>query len=111
LDRPGEEGFATIWDGNKYVQCRRKPDRSLRCEAAGALMQPSLEHVLLPERISRLAALGWRLDPSFGNFVRIFPPDLQTSQVSNKIEQALAEGYGADLADRGRDAGRPRAPP
>jgi hypothetical protein len=33
-----EDGYATMWDGNKYVQCRRLPDRSLRCEAAGTLM-------------------------------------------------------------------------
>ena len=37
LDRPGQDGYATIWDGNKYVQCGRRQDRSLRCEAAGAL--------------------------------------------------------------------------
>src|SRR5712692_8953469 len=47
LDRPGQDGFATIWDGNKYVQCGRRQDRGLRCEAAGALMQPSLGHVLV----------------------------------------------------------------
>ena len=46
LERPGQDGFATIWDGNKYVQCGRARDRSLRCEAAGTLMQPSLDHVL-----------------------------------------------------------------
>lgn len=94
LQRPGQQGFATIWDGNKYVQCGRRADRSFRCEAAGALMQPSLEHVLVPERVSRPAALGWRLDPSFGNYVQIFSPDLPTSQVSDRIMQALAEGYG-----------------
>lgn len=31
--------------------------------------------------------------------MQTFPPDLPTSQVSDKIQQALAEGYGADLAD------------
>ena len=74
LDRPGQDGFATIWDGNKYVQCGRMFDRSLRCEAAGTLMQPSLGNVLTPERVGRLAALGWRLDSRFGNYVRDFPP-------------------------------------
>ena len=74
LDRPGQDGYATIWDGNKYVQCKRLPDRGLRCEAAGALTQPSLERVLTPERVGQLAALGWRLDPSFGNNVQTFPP-------------------------------------
>ena len=47
LDRPGQNGYATIWDGNKYVQCSRLADRSLRCEAAGTLMQPSLDDVVL----------------------------------------------------------------
>ncbi len=42
LDRPGRDNLATVWDGNKYIQCRRMSDRSLRCEAAGALMQISL---------------------------------------------------------------------
>ena len=35
LSRPRKDGYATMWDGNKYVQCRRLPDRSLRCEVAG----------------------------------------------------------------------------
>ncbi|HEX4179816.1 MAG TPA: hypothetical protein VHY32_03415, partial [Caulobacteraceae bacterium] len=26
LERPDQIGLATIWDGNKYVQCRRDPD-------------------------------------------------------------------------------------
>jgi hypothetical protein len=44
-----------MWDGNKYVQCRRLPDRSLRCEVASTLMQSSLERVT-PERVVRLTA-------------------------------------------------------
>ena len=35
LNRPGQDGYATVWDGNKYVQCKRLSDRNLRCEAAG----------------------------------------------------------------------------
>jgi hypothetical protein len=99
LDRPGQEGLATIWDGNKYIQCRRIPNHSLRCEAAGALMQPSLGHVLIPERIGRLAKLGWRLDPSFGNYLQTFAADMPVSQVADRILEALAEGYDADLAN------------
>jgi hypothetical protein len=75
------------------------PDHALRCEAAGALMQPSLGHVLVPEKIARLAALGWRLEPSFGNYSQTFPGDLPASQVVDRILQALAEGYNADLAN------------
>lgn len=97
LHRPGQDGLATIWDGNKYVQCRWMPERALRCEAAGALMQPSLGRVLSPERIARLAALGWHLDPGFGNYVQAFPAGLPASQVADKILQALKEGYDADL--------------
>jgi hypothetical protein len=99
LVRPGQDGFATIWDGNKYVQCGLRPDRSLRCEAAGALMQPSLGRVLVAERVARLAALGWHLDPSFGNYVQTFPPGMPTSRIADRILQALAEGYDANLAD------------
>jgi hypothetical protein len=57
LQRPGQDGIATFWDGNKYVQCRRIPDQALRCESAGTLMQPSLGRVVGPERIARLIAL------------------------------------------------------
>lgn len=99
LDRPGQDGFAAIWDGNKYVQCGRSRDRGLRCEAAGTLMQPSLERVLTPEHVNRLAALGWRLDPSFSNYVQTFPPDTIASVVANKILQVLDEAYGANLAE------------
>jgi hypothetical protein len=99
LERPGQDGYATFWDGNKYIQCGRTPERGLRCEAAGTLMQPSLERVLTPERVGRLAALGWRFEPNFGNYVQIFPPGVATSLVADKILQALAEGYDAQLAD------------
>ncbi|HWG03411.1 MAG TPA: hypothetical protein VG271_00225 [Beijerinckiaceae bacterium] len=97
LQRPGQMGFATVWDGNKYVQCGRKPDGSLRCEAAGTLMQPSLEHVLVPEKLARLGALGWRLDPSFGNYVQIFAGGMPASAVADAIVQVLAEAYGAQV--------------
>jgi hypothetical protein len=99
LDRPGKEGLATVWDGNKYVQCRRAVDRTLRCEAAGALLQSSLSHVLTSERIARMLALGWRLDPSFGNYLQVFPGDLPAGQVADKILTALSEGYDADVAN------------
>ena len=36
LLREGQVGYATFWDGNKFVQCRRLNTRELRCEAAGA---------------------------------------------------------------------------
>jgi hypothetical protein len=95
-DQPGREGLVTAWDGNKYVQCRRLgPD--LRCEAAGALMQPSLSHVLTADRIAALAALGWRLDPSFGAYVRSFPTGWDIDQTTDEILKALDRGYAADL--------------
>jgi hypothetical protein len=99
LNRPGQDGYATIWDGNKYVQCRRLPDCGLRCEAAGALMQSSLERVLSPERAARLIALGWRLDPSFGNYVQVFRADTASSLLADKIVRVLREAYDADVAD------------
>lgn len=97
LDRPGQEGLATIWDGNKYVQCRRMPDHAFRCEAAGTRMQPSLRHVLNSERIARLERLGWRLDPNFGNYTQTFSADLARSQIAEKILQVLSESYDADI--------------
>jgi hypothetical protein len=99
LHRYGQDGFATIWDGNKYVQCRRMPDQTLRCESAGTLMQPSLARVLTAERIARLGKLGWQLDASFGNYVQNFAAGLSASQIAERILLALEDGYDADLAN------------
>jgi hypothetical protein len=70
---------------------------ALRCESAGALMQPSLGRILVPQRIARLAALGWQLDPSFGNYVQVFPISWPLGQIAEKVLQALRDGYDADL--------------
>lgn len=99
LNRPGQDGYATVWDGNRYVQCRRMPDQALRCESAGALLQPSLARLLVSERVARLGALGWQLDPAFGNYVRSFPAGMPASDVSGHIVQVLREAYDADPAN------------
>lgn len=99
LQRPGQDGLATIWDGNKFVQCRRMADQSLRCESAGTLMQPSLGRVLVPERIARLEKLGWRIDPSFGNYVQVFPQGFRSTEVAERISQTLKEVYDAELSN------------
>jgi hypothetical protein len=99
LHRPGQDGLATFWDGNRYLQCRWMSDRTLRCEAAGTLMQPSLARILVPERISRLLASGWQLDPSFGNYVQVFPAGLMVIQVGERILQTLRDSYDADLTN------------
>jgi hypothetical protein len=99
LNRPGQINLATIWDGNKYVQCRPMKNRAIRCEAAGTLMQPSLEHVLTPDRIARFTAKGWVRDPAFGNYVRSFPPDTPARIIANEIRAILALVYSADITD------------
>jgi hypothetical protein len=99
LVRAGRVGYATFWDGNKYVQCRRVPERALRCEAAGTSMQPSLRNVLAGDRLNRLAALGWLLDPSFGNYVQTFPADMPTARIADHILRTLTEVYDANTAD------------
>lgn len=99
LERPDQDGYATVWDGDKYVQCGRTPEHALRCESAGARLQPTLAVLLVPERIKHLADLGWRLDPSFGNYVQTFAPDTPVSQVADSLLRALSEGYDANLAD------------
>ena len=101
LERPGQDGYATVWDGNKYIQCRRETDGSLRCEAAGSLMQPSLSRVLTPDKVGRLGERGWTLDPSFGNYVQTFPRDRPLERVAEEILSTLADVYGADLATTG----------
>lgn len=47
--------------------------------------------------MARRAALGWRLDPAFGNYARTFAPGATTAKVADAVLQALAEGYDADL--------------
>lgn len=96
LQRPGRVGYATIWDGNRYVQCRRMPEQTLRCEAAGLVMQPSLKSLLSPERIGLLQARGWQLEPGFGNYVRTFPAEMAAGDMASEIHRALSEAYGAD---------------
>ncbi|MFL9824924.1 hypothetical protein [Rhodoplanes sp. SY1] len=96
--RPGRVGYATIWDGNAFVQCRRLPGREMRCEAAGATLQPSLSRVLTPERLARLATLGFVVDPSFGNPVRVFPAEIPTSRIAAHVLQVLTEVYDAKPA-------------
>ena len=98
LQRPNQDGYAAVWGGNKYIQCGRTPERALRCEAGGTLMQPSLARILAPERVGQLAALGWKLDVAFGKYVRPFPAGTPMDQVAGALLQALAEGYDADLA-------------
>jgi hypothetical protein len=97
LQRPGQAGYATAWDGNKYVQCSSAPRGGMRCEAAGALMQPSLQAVLTPERVQRLQALGWRLDPHFGNYVQTFGAAAAPRDVATAVVEALEAGYDADI--------------
>jgi hypothetical protein len=99
LVRDGQVGYATFWDGNKFVQCRRLMTRELRCEAAGASMQPSLRNVLSGDRLNRLTALGWALDSSFGNYVRTFPATMATTDVTEQIVKTLTEAYDATTAN------------
>ena len=93
ISRPGQVGYATIWDGNKYVQCRRTG--ATICEAAGFLMQPSLTRVLDQDL---LAALGWAMDERFGNFVQVFPTEVTSNAVATAVVTALVEAYEANPA-------------
>jgi hypothetical protein len=98
LTRPQQDGLATVWDGNKFVQCRKRETPVIRCEAAGTLLQPSLARVLTAERIGRLAALGWQHHDAFGNYVRDFPGPVTAADLTRHVIAALREGYDADLA-------------
>jgi hypothetical protein len=84
-----------MWDGNKFVQCRRMPEHTLRCEAAGSMMQSSLKNVLTNERLDTLMKSGWAFDPSFGNYVRTFPAGTLTTAVAAHIVSVLKDAYGA----------------
>lgn len=96
LDRPDAIGLALVFDGNKYVQCRRQDDRTVRCEAGGSLLQPSLARTLTSAHIDTLDAFGWKLDASFGNYAQTFPADATAKVLAAQIEVALSEAYEAD---------------
>jgi hypothetical protein len=90
------DGVLTVYDGNMFVQClasHRLPN--WRCEAAGLEGEPWLRHVLTPERQARLIALGFKPDPSFGNFVADIPKTTAPEALADLILRALIEGYGA----------------
>ncbi|BDA83039.1 hypothetical protein Sa4125_05810 [Aureimonas sp. SA4125] len=94
--RPGHAGYATIFYGNAYVQCRRLGAGELGCEAAGSAMQPSLARVLTPERRSELAARGWTVDPSFGNYVHTFERSAPIAWIAAEILGVLKASYAAE---------------
>ena len=48
--------------------------------------------------MAKIGALGWKLDPSFGNYVQDFSKDVPPAEVAERILQVLADGYAADLA-------------
>ncbi len=62
-------------------------------------MQLSLRRVLTPTKVDRLGELGWRLDPSFGNYERTFPSGEPADKIADAIIQALADGYDADIVE------------
>ncbi len=93
LIRPNKIGYATFWDGNKYIQCKRIATKELSCEAAGTMMQPSLRHSLTPEKIEKLTNLGWFLDNKFGNYIRIFPAELKTIDIADKLFETFNQVY------------------
>jgi len=88
-EESGRMHLAAFWDGNKYVQCRGDQNGGVRCEAGGALMQPSLAEVLTPDRVGRLSAMGWALDPSFGNYVRIFRRNASAKHIAAQMLAVL----------------------
>lgn len=93
IHRPGQVGYATIWDGNKYVQCYGIGAEGTRCEAAGVLMQPSLERAIRPDA---LAEQGWAVDASFGNFVRTFAEDAVPADIAAAALAVLSAAYDAN---------------
>ncbi|HTH99027.1 MAG TPA: hypothetical protein VL574_16540 [Stellaceae bacterium] len=105
--QPGQDGLVTVADGNEFVQCRQSSLLpNWRCEAAGTTMQPSLASVLTPARVTQLAALGFKPDPAFGNYVLEVAPTTDPDQLAAAIVQALSQGYGADIAAAEVDARR-----
>ena len=96
LVRAGKVGYATVFDGNKFVQSRRLADGALRCEAAGSAMQPSLTAVLTPERKVSLETEGWSIDPAFGLYVHTFPKGTSVSEIAGRIRATNASGGRAE---------------
>ena len=92
VSRPGETGYATVWDGNLFVQCSIAKAVTV-CEAAGSRMQPSLALAIDGQR---LLELGWVANDTFGNYVRAFGQEFATEGIAGELVRILVEGYGAD---------------
>jgi hypothetical protein len=100
IPAPGKDALVLAFDHNLYVQCRHAPDsKTIRCEAAGTLMQTSLTHVLTPDRIDRLIGMGWTLAPAFGNYAQVFPANTDPEALATVIFSTLIDGYGATFDD------------
>jgi hypothetical protein len=92
VSRPGKTGYATVWDGNLFVQCSIAKTTTV-CEAAGTRMQPSLSHAI---DVQRLLELGWVSEDTFGNYRRVFGAAHATGGIADELVQLLVEGYGAN---------------
>jgi hypothetical protein len=62
------------------------------------MMQPSLRLSFTQEKIERLMSLGWNIDNKFGNYVQIFPSGMSTKDVSDKLFEALKQGYDVNFS-------------
>ena len=94
-ERPAADGVLTVADGNFYLQCLNRPRNSFwQCESAGLEGESWLHYALTPARQERLNTLGFRVDPSSGNFVSRIPRKTEPETLAALLEQVLAEGYG-----------------
>ena len=94
-ERPATDGVLTLADGNFYLQCLNQPRNSFwQCESAGLKGQSWLHYALTPARQKQLNALGFRVEPSIGNFVSRIPRKTSPEALAALLLRVLAEGYG-----------------
>ena len=94
-ERPAADGVLTVADGNFYLQCLNQQRNSFwQCESAGLKGEPWLHYALTPARQRRLNDLGFRVEPSSGNFVSRISRKTGPETLAALLVQVLAEGYG-----------------
>jgi hypothetical protein len=73
LARPRQDIYATIWEGDKFVQCHAPSDQGLSCETASPTLQPALEGVLTPDRRKRLRFWAGALSQALAPIAKASP--------------------------------------
>jgi len=98
--RKSDDRFLIVWvddDADHYVQCLfYQRNQRILCEIASGFYRPPRQFHIPPEKLPALAALGYSLDDSKGNFQqrRRVQGDAMLSDIADLFIRSLHEVYG-----------------